>query len=253
MGEWVENAFEVAAATRIGGRSENQDDCAWAMTPSGLMLVLADGMGGMPGGGPAARGFVAAMNALVARRHQALAVDGPEVLWGMVRSAGETMVKQVGAKDPTLDPHTTGVACWLDAAATVVANVGDSRAYRLSPNGATWRTRDHTHLQEMVDRGELTEDEARHHPWRNVILRSIGPGKLPEPEVDLLPPLVPGEAILLCSDGFWEHAREEHMIELLLRANLAQSLEKLLDEVTHRAGPWGDNATVLIARRRESR
>jgi serine/threonine protein phosphatase PrpC len=243
--------LEVAGATDIGGRSENQDTRAHRRTADGAFLLLCDGMGGHAGGGVAARLFTEAMvtAASAAATDAGTGVPDPEAVADMIRAAAAVMAEGARRLDPYLDPHTTAVMAWLGGRRTVVAHVGDSRLYHLDRYGVRWRTRDHSHVQMMVEAGELDPEAAAHHPYRNLVLRSVGGALPPEPEVAVRPALGPGEAVVLCSDGLWEHVPEAELAQLAGVGDWEAALAGLVRLAVARGGTRADNATVLAARR----
>lgn len=237
----------VAVASAIGGRSENQDAHGLFQAGPRTFLVLCDGMGGHPGGGFAARTFVGLAVAAVARAGAALPEAPEAAVDALVARATAAMLAEAAAHDAALDPHTTAVLCWLDPDRVVVAHVGDSRLYRVGPDGVRWRTRDHSLVQRMVDEGAVDPDEAAHHPYRNAVLRSIGGTSGPEPEVNVLPPLAPGEGVLLCSDGLWEHLSDRELAGPAAAPDPHEALAGLVRTAVGRAGRHADNATAALA------
>lgn len=250
MAEGAALGLAVAAATDIGRRAENQDAHGHLPCGAGTFLVLCDGMGGHAGGGEAARGF----SGLVLAAAGAAPPAGPDAAETAIRDlmadAAARMRAETLAGDPSLDPHTTAVLAWAEPGRTVVAHVGDSRLYRLGTEGARWRTRDHSLVERMVAAGEMDPREAAHHPYRNAVLRSVGGAGPPEPDVALLPPLEPGEALLLCSDGFWEHVGEDEMAALVGASDPQADLGAMVALAVRRGGRHADNATALLALRR---
>jgi len=237
----------VAAASEIGARSENQDAHGRFHAGPRTFLALCDGMGGHLGGGFAARTFVGLAVAAAARDGAALP-DSPEAaVADLVARATAAMLAEAAGLDLGLDPHTTAVLCWLEPDRVVVAHVGDSRLYRVGPDGVRWRTRDHSLVQHMVDLGEVDPRDAAHHPYRNAVLRSIGGTSGPEPEVNVLPPLVPGEGVLLCSDGLWEHATDADLAAPAAAPDPEEALAGLVRTAVGRAGPYADNTTAILA------
>jgi serine/threonine protein phosphatase PrpC len=237
----------VAAASEIGGRAENQDAHGRFQAGGRTFLVLCDGMGGHKGGGFAARTFVGLVVAQVARDGAVLPAD-PEVAVGdLVARVTAAMLAEAAATDPAMDPHTTAVLCWLDPDRIVVAHVGDSRLYRIGTDGVTWRTLDHSLVQRLVESGELDPREAAHHPYRNAVLRSIGGTSEPAPDVEVLPPLAPGEGVVLCSDGLWEHVRDEELAALSGSSAPEEDLGALVRTAVGRGGRHADNTTALLA------
>jgi serine/threonine protein phosphatase PrpC len=247
MGTRVPVRLEVAGATDIGGRSENQDSWFAGWTEDGAFLLLCDGMGGHAGGGVAARLFTHAMTAVATGA--GAGTPDPDAVPEMVREAAAAMARGTRELDPSLDPHTTAVMAWLGERCTVVAHVGDSRLYELDRDKVRWRTRDHSRVQVMVDAGELDPEAAAHHPYRNLVLRSVGGPLPPEPEVAVRPPLRDGDAVVLCSDGFWEHVPEAELVALAGAGAWKAALADLVRLAVARGGPHADNATAVAARR----
>jgi len=141
---------------------------------------------------------------------------------------------------------TTGVAALFSAdGAAFVANVGDSRAYRLRDGAFEQITLDHSLVAELQRRGIITAEEAFVHPRRNEVLRSLGVE--PDVIVDLHElDLKPGDLFLLCSDGLSGVVRDEEIAEIVHREAPAQAVRTLVEFANRRGGP--DNVTVQIAR-----
>jgi PPM family protein phosphatase len=228
---------EVAAATHIGPfREENED--TFAATPmgagAGVGLVVADGMGGLPGGGEAA---AAASEAAIA---SLVAADGPD----LAVQSGNTAVARL-RDDMGGQPGTTlTVAAVLDGHA-VIGHAGDSRAYLVRDGVAAVLTTDHSWVGEQVRSGALAPGSERRHPRRNIITMAAM-GDAIEPQVVTVE-LRPGDVLALCSDGFWEPLEDAHIAALLetpgpLTAVVERAAQAALD-----AGGT-DNVTVLALR-----
>ena len=128
----------------------------------------------------------------------------------------------------------------------VVSNVGDSRAYRITADGITRITKDHSLVESMVDRGDITEEEARRHPNRNLITRALGPDANPICD-GYITPLLPGEAILLCTDGLVDTVTDQEMLfEVLHGDSMDTCLQRLMDISKSRGAP--DNVTAVLMR-----
>jgi protein phosphatase len=141
---------------------------------------------------------------------------------------------------------TTGVAVLFSPdGLAFVANVGDSRAYRMRDGALEQITFDHSLVAELQRRGMITEEEALVHPRRNEVLRSLGVE--PDVEVDLHRlDLQPGDLFLLCSDGLSGVVRDAEIAEVMHREAPVQAVRTLVDFANSRGGP--DNVTVQIAR-----
>ena len=126
----------------------------------------------------------------------------------------------------------------------VIINVGDSRGYYITPSGIKQITKDHTVVEDMVSRGDLTRAQARRHPKKNLITRAVGTSDQEEPDVFFLN-LAPGEHILLCSDGFSNLVMDsEVLFELQQGKNIRESCESLVETALSRGAP--DNVTAVI-------
>ena len=141
---------------------------------------------------------------------------------------------------------TTLVSAVIREGEAVVSNVGDSRAYHISQDGIRRITKDHSLVERMVDRGDITAEEARRHPNRNLITRALGPDV--ELECDgYVCPLQTGDFLLLCSDGLVNTAADQEMLfEVLHGDSLESSLEHLLAIAKRQGAP--DNVTAVLAR-----
>ncbi|MGN6188593.1 MAG: Stp1/IreP family PP2C-type Ser/Thr phosphatase, partial [Conexibacter sp.] len=176
------------------------------------LFVVADGMGGAQAGEVASR--------LAAETFAAgLPDDGSseERLEERVRAANRR-IHEISQGDRALNGMgTTLTAAYLDGDELTLAHVGDSRAYLLRDGELTRLTRDHTLVEELVRRGELTEAEAAEHPQRSIITRALGPE--PDIDIDLHTHRVhAGDVLLLCSDGLTGMIGEDDVQELLAGA-----------------------------------
>jgi serine/threonine protein phosphatase PrpC len=235
------DSHEIAAATHIGPvRQENQD--AFAATPlrggDGVGLVVADGMGGLPGGREAAEAAVSAALEVLAtaaaeRASMLAAVDAANRAVGAVRA-------EIGGQ-----PGTTLTMAAVRGREAVIGHAGDSRAYLVRAGVAEVLTSDHSWVGEQVRAGALEPGSERRHPRRNVITRAVMGEEL-EPEVLSLE-LTAGDRLMLCSDGFWEPLADEDIAAFLatpgpLTAVVGRAAQAALD-----AGGT-DNVTLVALR-----
>ena len=198
---------DQAYATDTGRQRSANEDSVFVRAP---LFVIADGMGGARAGEVASKTVVDAFD-------RPLPEAPPErVLKETIEGANRT-VYSLANKDPNLSGMgTTTTAAILDEGADEVAigHVGDSRAYRLRRGKLERLTRDHSLVEEMRRKGQLTEAQAEDHPQRSIITRSVGPE--PEVEVDLQTvPAQAGDIFLLCSDGLTTMLDDEHVERLL--------------------------------------
>jgi protein phosphatase len=150
------------------------------------------------------------------------------------------------------DPNLQGMGTTLTVAYSLgldlfIAHVGDSRAYLFDKGALRQLTRDHTHVQQLVDAGMLTPDEAAHHRLRNVLTNVLG-GADRSVEVELHRlRLAGGDRLLLCSDGLTGAVKDEEIAGILAgSATASEACRRLVDRALERGGP--DNVTAIVAR-----
>jgi protein phosphatase len=170
----------------------------------------------------------------------------PERLLTQTIEGANRTIHELARKDPGLaGMGTTTTAAILDPEAEEVAigHVGDSRAYRFRGGKLERLTRDHSLVEEMRRKGQLTDAQAEDHPQRSIITRALGPE--PEVQVDVQTvPAQPGDVFLVCSDGLTTMLDDEHIARLLTRASsLDAGVRALVDEANRAGGR--DNITVL--------
>jgi len=158
--------------------------------------------------------------------------------------ANRRLTVAMGANDDLRGMATTAVAVLLTAHGATAAHVGDSRAYRLRDGVLSGLTEDHSWVNEQVRAGLMTDADARRHPWRNVVTRAITGGDDPEAEVSALE-LLPGDRVLLCSDGLSSVVANEQLSSLVAADRpLDQTCAALIDAANDAGGP--DNITVVL-------
>ena len=229
-------------------RKENQD--AYAVREETLsghtVCVVCDGMGGAAGGKLASR--IAVTTYLEELEKVLTAAMNPEQL----REASSYAVSLANRAIQTVageSPEYGGMGTTLVSAITyedgaVITNVGDSRAYHISAAGITRVTTDHSLVQSMVERGDITAEEARRHPNRNLITRALGPDI--DAECDgYICPMAAGEFLLLCSDGLVNTVTDQEMLSVVLHSEgLEHALEWLLQIAKEHGAP--DNVTAVL-------
>jgi protein phosphatase len=201
---------------------------------------VADGVGGHAAGEVASRTVVGVLASL-----EKAWVDGPldEALARAVSEGNERIAFVAGCR-----PETAGMSTTLTAVALhgdfVVANIGDSRAYLLRDGALRQLTRDDSLLQELLDAGLVDPDAARSHPRRNVVTAALdgAPGR--EPAVSRVPAL-PGDRLLLCSDGLSDVLDAARIAQLLAEPDASGAAEALVRAALD-AGAR-DNVTVVVA------
>jgi protein phosphatase len=243
-------SVRIAALSHVGRRRPRNEDAVALDTPHGL-LIVADGMGGHPGGDVASRLAVEeAMTVLGSRlatgHGEGSHAEGGDPMVEAVLSADQR-IRAEGARHPSLaGMGTTLTALHVDAPRRrwTIGHVGDSRAYRFRDGHLEQLTRDDSWIQVEVESGRLTEREARSHPWASLLLQAVGLEEPPLPAV-LEGEALPGDVFLLCSDGLLAHLTCEELATILgrrLPSGLHATAAALVDAAN--AGGGIDNITV---------
>ena len=242
----------VYGKTDIGMvRKENQDSYdIRPASPSGHAIgVVCDGMGG-PAGGQLASGVVVKAYMDYLEGHLQSGMDVPDALRISKEAVLEanravwTEARKMGY--PSMG--TTLVAAIACASGAIISNVGDSRAYYLYENQIFRVTRDHSLVQDMIERGELTEEEARVHPKRNLITRALGPDESVECDCYVCH-MQPHSSLLLCTDGLMNTVTDKEILNITRKYAPERCPEELIDAAKRRGAP--DNVTVVIMRNAE--
>jgi len=244
--------LRIAWATDPGlEREENEDSVAVWRNKAGLdtLIVVCDGMGGHAAGREAAELALSTIFETFDRMPDG--TPPAHVLRAAVEEASRRVYAMHTNEVALGRPGSTVVAVLLNADGAEVAHVGDSRAY-LVHEGQVFRvTRDHSVVQELVDRGILTLQQAAHHPDANRITRALG--MAPEVEVEVRPQpvhYVAGDAFVLCSDGLSDLVEDHEILAIVGSDPAAQAVGKLVDLANARGGH--DNVTVIVLRAREN-
>ena len=248
--------MQVCGITDVGlVRRDNQD--AYAIqerTPSGhTVCVVCDGMGGTAGGQQASS---IAVDTYVRELEKVLS---PGMTPQQLREASSYAVsianRAVRAAAQESEEYrnmgTTLVSAVSYGGGAVISNVGDSRAYHITPLTITRVTRDHSLVESMVERGDITAEEARRHPNRNLITRALGPDAQIQCD-GYICPMEPGEFLLLCSDGLVDTVTDEEMQRTVTGARTGEECLARLLEISKSRGAK-DNVTAVLMRRTDGK
>lgn len=234
--------------THIGSRKENQDYYAHRIEEQWCCFIIADGLGGHSHGELAAKEFCDAIITEVSTFAENILHDSVNGLEALVLSAHKLMQQRILEQYPVLDCHTTFALLWLDTTQLLTAHVGDSRIYRLRPNEVLWRTPDHTMVQQLFEKGKITEDDFVMHPYQNRLLRTINLYQMPEPDIYQQPALSPEETILLCTDGFWNALKSKEFIPFSTAIDVEKSIQETIKKILSQHPSDADNITVQTVR-----
>ncbi|WP_230397775.1 Stp1/IreP family PP2C-type Ser/Thr phosphatase [Novisyntrophococcus fermenticellae] len=234
--------MKVFAETDIGRKRQMNQDFVYASEqPVGNLpnlFVVADGMGGHNAGDFASRFGV---SVLVETVRKDTNFNPVKILRHGLEAANELVLHQAKKDAAMAGMGTTMVAVTIVGHYAYIANVGDSRLY-IATDRLEQITRDHSLIAEMVRIGELTPEEARNHPDKNIITRAIGTGE--EVEIDFFDvKLEPGNQLLMCSDGLTNMVTDEEIYEAI-QIQEGNKAQRLIDMANANGGK--DNITVII-------
>lgn len=244
----TESSERLSAATlsHVGlVRQHNEDSIACDMKIG--LLILADGMGGCKGG-EVASSLAVGLVANKLRESTGLPPeDTSEQLWRAVSAANLAIFETAERFTQYEGMGTTLIVARFFANQICIAHIGDSRLYRLRDQQLLQMTVDHTVLQEQVDQGLLTAEQARLSFGRGLITRALGVD--PEVEIDIIEDeIFPQDIYLLCSDGLFDMVEDGEIRDILNRAqeHLEQAAQALIDKANQYGGY--DNISVVLAR-----
>lgn len=253
MARYANQTFELAidagVATDTGRRRQNNED--WAdffeptdpatLTSHGRLYIVADGVGGGAAGEVASE--YAVRKVLYEYYSHAGEMPAEERLLHAVEEANADLHGHAQDHPDRSTMGSTVVAALALGDRLWVANVGDSRAYLVREGSISQLTRDHSLVARLVEEGLITPEQAETHPQRNIILRSLGAEAAVA--VDLFAsPLIPGDRVILCSDGLTRHVAAGEILDTVLRTQPAKAAHRLVGLANSRGG--SDNVTVLV-------
>ncbi len=230
---------EQAFRTDTGRQRNANEDSFFVRAP---IFVVADGMGGAQAGEVASKAAADAFDV-------DLTGGPPEQVLRQTIEAANRRIHELARADPSrAGMGTTLTAAIVNAEREEVAigHVGDSRAYRLRDGRLEQLTRDHSLVEEMRRKGQLTDAQAEDHPQRSIITRALGPEPEVEPDVHTVA-AAPGDVFLICSDGLNTMLGEDQIRKLLVSAASLEAATQALVVEANRAG-GRDNITVLAFR-----
>jgi len=221
-----------------------------------LLAIISDGIGGHRAGEVASEIAVETISRLVAKSD---GVAPRPILEEAILQASQKIFQQAGTNQAQFGMGATCVIAWVIESRLYAVAVGDSRLYLLRGNAITQLTTDHSWVQEAIDYGALTPEQARKHPNAHVLRRYLGSPNPPEPDFRLrLSPnetkaqseanqglqLLTGDILLLCSDGLTDLVNKEEIMSALKSLPREKALDSLIDLANQRGGH--DNITVIV-------
>ena len=211
-----------------------------------LMCLVCDGMGGAKSGNVASSLAADVFSQEIKRSWKAgMTIEEiGSMMSGAVKLANYTVFDQANEFEEFNGMGTTLVCAFISGKDAVFINVGDSRAYVINKDGISQITNDHSLVQMMVDRGELSREQARTYPGKNMITRAVGTEKLVRGDL-YHRVMEKDDFLLLCSDGLSNVVTDQEMLyEVIHGGSPDTCCQRLLDVALHRGAP--DNVTVVL-------
>jgi len=255
----LSSAIDMVACTDPGRVRRNNEDAVFVNPRLGL-AILADGMGGHNAGEVASNMTITALGSELEHAfkkqppYQAVpnhASRAHEVLSDVIARTNAAVHLAAQSNPRYSGMGTTLVAVQFFDNKFVVAHVGDSRLYRLRDEFLTRLTRDHSLLQEQIDKGIISPEEARFAPNRNLVTRALGVDASVETELNDFE-VMPGDIYLLCSDGLNDMAEDREIAAIMtaFSANLQLCAKQLIQMANEHGGR--DNVSVILVKIREA-
>ena len=242
-------AITASVQSDVGCHREINEDCSAYVDPSddvlvsarGRLVIVADGMGGHLAGEVASRMAVD----VISRVYYQTPGDALAALRTSFTEANREIYQSSTEVQGRNGMGTTCTALVLRNGTALAAHVGDSRLYLIRGGQIYLMTEDHSAVMELVKRGLLTREQARHHPDKNVILRALGSHSEVEISIWDEPfPIRGGDRFLLCSDGLYDLVEDKEIMEVVLASDSHSACAGLITLAKERGGY--DNITVAV-------
>ncbi len=240
--------IEAAKISLVGDRDENQDRVGLLRRGSTVMAVVMDGMGGHAQGEVAAEVGLDTLLKCFAETDLPL-IDPKEFLTQCVLKAHDAVI-ETGNKLPIdMMPRATTAICLIQDQQMFWIHVGDSRLYHVRDGLIQKRTRDHTHVETLLRQGVITESQINTHPMRNYVDSCLG-GEIDIAEISESGaiPVIPGDVVMMCSDGVWSAFSDNAIARFLSEehSSLDDQVKSLCELAIQRCHPYSDNSSAII-------
>lgn len=245
------NGYRLTASTGIhkGDRDYQQDQVillSHARVSGCLLAVLADGMGGRSGGRKASDQVMMTAKQLFERYSPE--TDDPVATLKQLVLEAHTVIK-LTAISAEQEPHSTVVAFLINPGGDCYwAHAGDSRIYHFQSGKFIKRTMDHSYVQALVNRGEITEEEAHSHPQSNILMGCLGTENDPPIDTHFIPKLRAGDVLMACSDGVWHYFTNAELGSVLSTLSAREATEFLIEKARSRGHGGGDNLSLVVVK-----
>jgi serine/threonine protein phosphatase PrpC len=241
--------FEYAKLSLIGDREENQDRVLVMVGDDAALLIVLDGMGGHADGARAAE-VACETIAEAFRVSQTPILDPQGFLHKSIGRAHAHLVSLGAELSIESRPRATCAICLVQDGLAFWAHVGDSRIYIVRNGQALERTRDHSHVELLLQEGVISEEELADHPMKNFVECCLGgDAALPGMSVTTGKKLRPGDILLACTDGLWSGVNDEELAQLEANhGRLADGLLELGEQAVRACMPYADNTSAVALR-----
>lgn len=247
----MSKGYRITASTGIhkGDRDYQQDQVnlfTHSRIPGCMLGIVADGMGGRSGGRKASDQVMMTAKQLF-DRYAPETDDAPSMLKQIIEEAH--IVIRLTALSAEQEPHSTMAAFLINPGGECHwVHTGDSRIYHYQGGKLIHRTTDHSYVQTLVDKGEISEDEANIHPQSNILMGCLGTEESPPLTQHFIPQLRPDDVLLACSDGVWHYFSASEIGSALTMLSPREATEFLIQKARSRARGGGDNLSLVIVK-----
>lgn len=240
--------IDYAKVSAVGDRSDNQDRGAVVVADNAAMMLVFDGMGGHSDGARAAETAMQVVQDLFMASELPI-FDPMGFLYMSLSRAHDAVVALGTGVAVDFRPRATCAVCLVQEGGAYWGHIGDSRIYHVRNGEVLSRSRDHSHVEVLIQEGAITEEEAQDHPMRNFVECCLG-GDPPVPDMSITPKITlePNDVVLACSDGLWSGLSDEDMASIGEPGDLAENLKELSIRALNVNSPYSDNTTGTAIR-----
>lgn len=240
--------IQAYAKSDIGKvREQNQDSYYISEPLDGVQLfIIADGMGGYNGGEIASSLAVQSAKNYIENNFANTDKDKESIIQlvgSSLEYANMVVYEKSKESEELSEMGTTMDICLIYNNKVYIGHVGDSRVYRVRKEFIRKLTQDHSYVQKLVKDGTITQEEAQHHPQKNMLMKALGCNAFVEPDV-MIKGFQKDDILLMTTDGLTNLVSKEHIFETVQKENLEQVPKKLVEEAKNNGGY--DNITVIV-------
>lgn len=243
---WGENMKAKYLTDRGRVREYNEDSGGFFLNTADQMLaIIADGMGGHKAGDIASQMAISVLQEKW-KKSEEINTPAQSELWLMesLSEVNQTIYQQALENEAYSGMGTTIVAALITNDFVTIAHIGDSRCYIHNDNGFKQVTEDHSLVNELVRAGQITYEDAQHHPRKNIVLKALGTKEQVETDIKTLV-IEAGDKLLLCSDGLTDKIENDELVAFIQRDESINDIsQKLIDLANERGGE--DNISLIF-------